>query len=122
MNKLIKRANSGQPIKIFKELVGEYQPGYLYGTVKTHKQNNPLRPIISQIPTPVYSTSKMLNKLISPYLPARFQNNSTDNFIDILKTLQPTGSMASLDVESLFTNVPVRDTIDICRCVYTIQP
>ena len=102
-----------------KPIIGEYRPGYIYGTVKTHKNGNPLRPIISQIETPVYSTSKTLNQIISPYLPAKYQLNSTDDFLQLLRATNPSGTLASLDVESLFTNVPVMETIDIiCQNVY----
>ena len=119
VNKLIKEANGNQETKILQPITGHYKPGYLYGTVKTHKAGNPLRPIISQIPTPTYETSKALNKLISPYLPAKFQLNSSDEFVDLLKTTEAKGILASLDVESLFTNVPVNETIQIiCDCIY----
>ena len=66
--------------------------------------------------------AKQLNALISDYLPAKYQLNSTDDFLHILRALNPTGVLASLDVESLFTNVPVRDTINIiCDCIYRNQ-
>jgi len=94
--------------------VGEYSPGYIYGTVKTHKPN------ISQIPTPIHEVGKQLNRIITPYLPAKYQINSTDEFLQILKASKPTGMMASLDAESLFTNVPLMRTIDIiCEAVYS---
>ena len=119
VNRMIKQVNGSNESKILKPIVGEYKPGYLYGTVKTHKPGNPLRPIVSQIPTPTYETSKCLNKLIMPYLPAKYQLNSTDEFIEILKTTEAQGVLASLDVESLFTNVPISETIEIiCDCVY----
>ena len=38
---------------------------------------------------------------------------SSDNFLDILRTCQPNGLLASLNVDSLFTNVPVEETIKI---------
>lgn len=38
---------------------------------------------------------------------------STDEFINILQANPTHGLLASLDVESLFTSVPVHDTIDI---------
>jgi hypothetical protein len=38
---------------------------------------------------------------------------SRDEFIDILQTTTPENPPSSLDVESLFTNVPVRETIKI---------
>ena len=126
VNKLIKDSNQQSKQKLFEPLIGDFKTGYIYGTVKTHKNGNPLRPIISQIPTPVYTTAKTLNRIISPYLPAKYQINSTDDFLNILRTCNPRGKLASLDVEALFTNVPIGDTIDIvCRNVYnspTIPP
>ncbi|KAF2351900.1 hypothetical protein FHG87_017344, partial [Trinorchestia longiramus] len=75
--------------------------------------------IISQIPTPTYEVAKQLNRIISPYLPAKYQINSTDEFLQIIRVTRPQGIIASLDVESLFTNVPVLPTIDIiCETVY----
>ena len=119
VNKLIKKANQQNGTKLFSSIIGEYKPGYLYGTVKTHKTGNPLRPIISQIPTPIYQTAKQLNKFITPYLPAKYQINSTDEFLDIVRTTNARGTLASLDVESLFTNVPLATTIEIiCDCMY----
>ena len=53
VNKLIKSVRSQSKEETFSSIIGEYQPVYLYDTVKTHKTNNPLRPIISQIPTQV---------------------------------------------------------------------
>ena len=51
---------------------------------------------------------------------------STSDFIDLLQSKNNQGIIASLDVESLFTNVPIDDTIDIIiQHVYhhpTLQP
>jgi hypothetical protein len=45
--------------------------------------------------------------------------SSTNEFLNILKMQIPDNMMASLDVESLFTNVPVNETIDlILKYVY----
>ena len=43
--------------------------------------------------------------------------SSTDDFLAILRDKNPEGLICSLDVESLFTNVPVTDTINI-MCDY----
>ncbi|XP_076049399.1 uncharacterized protein LOC143030082 [Oratosquilla oratoria] len=91
---------------------GDHGPGYVYGNVKTHKLNYPLRPIISQIPTPTYSLGKTLNNLFSPYTPSTWLLKSPKEFVDLLHRKEPTGLIASLDAESLFTNVPVDETID----------
>ena len=58
---------------------------YIYGTVESHKTEFPLKPIIPQIPTSIYSTAKILNKLIIPYIPAKYQINPTDQFLDIIR-------------------------------------
>ena len=119
VNKLISHINKHNSIKILNPIIGEFSPGYIYGAVKIRKDGNPLRPIISQIPTPIYELPKQLNNIISPYIPAKYIINSTDDFVSILRVLRPSAVVASLDVESLFTNVPVMETIDIiCNNVY----
>ena len=113
VKKLISAANAEVDGVHFKEIIGDYKPGYLYGNVKVHKNGNPLRPIISQVPTPTYEIAKQLNNLVAPYIPTNTTLKSTDDFITILRCSQPRGILASLDVQSLFTNVPVTETVDI---------
>ena len=43
------------------------RPGILYGLPKVHKENVPIRPILSSIKTPSYNLSKFLVPLISPW-------------------------------------------------------
>ena len=66
--------------------------------------------------------AKELNKLIQPYIPAVNTLRSTGEFVDILKCNKPQGILASLDVESLFTNVPVEETIQIILRYVFDQP
>lgn len=113
VNRLITSANAVVGSVHFTKIVGEYAPGYAYGNIKTHKTDNPLRPIISQVPTPTYMLAKRLNTLLQPYLPTGHNLRSTEEFIDLLRGRQPSGILASIDVESLFTNVPVEETISI---------
>ena len=113
LNALIEAANAENGGVKFHKLSGEYEPGYFYCNPKTHKESNPLRPIISQIPTPTYDVAKQLNALISPYIPRTYSLKSSDEFLEILKVRGTNGTLASLDAASLFTNVPVDATIDI---------
>ena len=113
LNNLIECTNAEGGGFKFQKITGEYKPGYAYGNVKTHKNNCPLRPIISQIPTPNYKIAKTLNKIITPYIPAVHCLKSSQDFFDLISNKTPNGIIASLDVESLFTNVPVLDTIDL---------
>ena len=112
-NRVIEAANAVIGSLKFEPIVGDYGPGYLYGTVKTHKVNNPLRPVISQIPTPTYKLAKHLNSILSAYIPVENTLKSSEEFLQVIQSKQPAGILASLDVESLFTNVPITETIDI---------
>ena len=74
-NKLITTLNAVKnDIKISK-IAGDFSPGYLYGSVKLHKPNNPLRPIISQVTTPTYELAKQINNIITPFIPNKFMLN-----------------------------------------------
>ena len=122
LNHLITAANAVVGGTHFQKVIGEFKPGYMYGNAKTHKTGTPLRPIISQIPTPSYQLAKRLNDLITPYIPSSHTLKSSEEFIDIMNGSTPSGLIASLDVVSLFTNVPIEKTIEIiCDFVYKGQ-
>ena len=91
------------------------QPGKLYGTCKTHKANNPLRPVVSMNGTSGYWLAKYLDRYIKRCMPNSFLLKSTDDFIDRINTYEfsDDDSLISFDVVSLFTNVPLQETIDI---------
>ena len=112
-NKLIEALNTAHDDIKLPKIIGDYKPGYIYGNVKTHKMGNPLRPIISQISVPTYNLAKKLNQIISPYIPDQFSLKSSTDLIDLLQTNKREVIIASLDVENLFTNVPINDTISI---------
>ncbi|XP_076032430.1 uncharacterized protein LOC143020154 [Oratosquilla oratoria] len=116
---MITRANKLQQEIKFSKIIGDFKPGYCYGTVKTHKPGNPLRPIISQMTFPTYRMAKILNNILTPFIPIGYSLKSAAEFIDILRTSDPDEDIASLDVESLFTHVPTQETIEILLdCVY----
>ena len=72
-----------------------------------------MRPIISQVTTPTYQVAKKLNSILTPYIPIGRSVKSATEFIDILHTTPACNNISSLDIESLFTNVPVDETINI---------
>ena len=116
---LICRINTRNKRTVLPTVQGDYSPGYIYGNIKTHKPGNPLRPIISQCPTPTYTLAKALDKILQPYVPLEHCFKSSAAFIQHINGLRPTGIMSSMDVESLFTNVPVDATIEmILEAVY----
>jgi len=98
------------------------QPGKIYGLCKVHKQGYPLRPVVSMTDTAEYELARYLNRIIKPCIPDLFMLNSTAAFIDKIKSFVFRSShvLVSFDVVSLFTNIPLQETIDIvCEYVYS---
>ena len=80
-----------------------------------------MRPILSNIGTATYEIAKYLTKLLSPLSKSNYTINSTKQFVNhIRKQKVPDGyHIVSFDVTSLFTNVPLDETIEIIlRRVY----
>ena len=117
LNEQISKVNAVKDGVRLNKLVGHFEMGYIYGNPKVHKNaiNPPLRPIVSQVGTAVASVAAQINDIIKQYIPSRFMVGSTYEFLQLINTCEITQSckIASLDVESLFTNIPVIDTIDI---------
>ncbi|XP_076029293.1 uncharacterized protein LOC143018079 [Oratosquilla oratoria] len=111
VNKVIESVNAVTDDIKLPLLSGDYDLGYMYGNVKNHKPGNPLRPIISHIPTPTYYLAKRLATLLTLYVPDRYSVASSSDFLELVKGLDSSKHIASLDVESLFTNVPINLTI-----------
>ena len=123
LNRVI--ANYNEKIKeIFKDnqvlqkqfLVRALSLSYLYGLVKTHKPNNPIRPIISSAGSVTYKLSKWLVKLLSPFV-GSISNSNIKHNVDLVEKLSNLNinypfKMISFDVVSLFTKVPVDDLLE----------
>ena len=112
-NNIINSINAVQGATHFSRICEDYDVGYMHGNVKTHKPQNPLRPIISQCHTPTYQLAKILNRILTPYVPDRYILKLSADFLQLIAATSATGTMASLDVESLFINVPVDETLNL---------
>ena len=81
----------------------------LYGLPKAHKENVPLRPIVSFVSSPTYRLSRFLAHILAPLvgLSASHVHNSKDFVDSVLKqSLGNDEMMISFDVISLFTCIP----------------
>ena len=91
------------------------QPPKLYGLPKLHKPNIPMRPIVSFCGSPTYQLSKYLTTVLKPLTDeSRHKLQSTENFIDAIKTVQVPDDykLVSFDVKSLFTSIPLQLALD----------
>ena len=94
-------------------------PARIYGTPKMHKffSNDSfpkLRPIGSSRGTFNYNLARFLCDLLSPLVPNDYSCKNTFSFICQIKNANLSKkSLLSYDVTSLFTNIPLQETIDI---------
>lgn len=105
------------PDKLKDKLLPSYSnPPKMYGLPKVHKKDTPLRPIVSSIGSPTYRLAKELAQILSPLTgnTESFVKNSTE-FVNSIRNLQidDDDCLASFDVVSLFTSVPINEALDI---------
>ena len=94
------------------------QPGIMYGLSKIHKpifNNFPkLRPILSAINAATYGWAKLFVPLLKCFTMNECTLKDSFEFAKDITNQNSNCFMASLDVDSLFTNVPLDETIKIC--------
>ena len=94
-------------------------PAHIYGTHKMRKFSSSdlfpkLRPIVSSICTFNYNLAHFLCDLLSPLVPNDYSCKDTFSFVSQIKNANLSKKfLVSYDVTSLFTNIPLQETIDI---------
>ena len=91
------------------------QPPRLYGLAKVHKENIPVRPVLSMPGSAYHGVANQVAFWLS-YVEECKINCSTQTIRDSLKDLQldENTEFVSFDVKSLYTNVPVSEAIQVC--------
>ena len=109
--------------KYEKMLPDTNQPAELYGTARTHKFENyddikmdnlKVRPIMDQSGTMVYSASQMIAEYLSPLAENKYVLKDCLSFPKILSENKKNDDEEDISyvIVSLFTNVPVNETIN----------
>jgi hypothetical protein len=94
------------------------RPPRLYGLPKIHKEGVPLRPIVSKIGACSYQLTKFLAGILSPLVGCSIHNmKNSIEFVHTLSTLRvgPEDLMVSFDVVSLFTRLPIVESLNLLR-------
>ena len=91
------------------------KPGDMYGLTKIYKKDTSIRPIISSVNTYNYNLPKYLDEIIKNSIKNNdFVIKDTFDYVNkISKIKYFNGYMISFDIESLFTNIPLEETIQI---------
>ena len=101
-------------IRCLFQLTFESTPGVLYGLPKIHKPGCPFRPIVSSVNTSNYNLASYV-RILQPISTNQFTIKDSFSFADWAKTFNHNNEiMCSFDVSSLFTNVPLDETVQIC--------
>ena len=90
--------------------------------LKTHKQGVPLRPILSMVGSSQHQVAKWLDQILQPVLMhySMYYIKDSFEFAGFLKNCCSQNKfMCSFDICSLFTWVPILETINIC-CIVII--
>ena len=94
------------------------QPARIYATAKTHKFSSG-----NQTGTMKYNAAKVISDYLRHLCKNKYNINDTLSFADMIERLPPLPDgeeYVSSDVVSLFTNVPLDETIDyIIESIYT---
>ena len=100
------------------------EPAKMYGTEKTHKfdrtdniEISKLKfcPIIDRTGTYTYKAAKVISQYLKSLCKSEYTIKDTHSFAKLIKELPPLKEDeedVSYDIESLFTNIPINDTID----------
>ena len=100
------------------------QPAKLYGTAKTHKfkdikeitkEKIKFWPIIDQTGTYTYGAVQVISQYLKPLFKNEFTIEDTQSFSEKFRDFPPLENEeedASYDAESLFTNIPFKETIN----------
>ena len=91
------------------------QPARLYGLAKVHKGDMPMRPVLSMPGSAYFNVAKQVASWLS-IVPECQINCSTKEVCDSLSSvkLEEDEELVSFDVVSLYTNVPVLESIHVC--------
>ena len=94
-------------------------PYHIYGTPKMYKFSSSdsfpkLRPIFSYIGTFDYNLTYFLSDPLSPLVPNGYSRKDTFTFVSQIKTAYISKKfLVCFDVSTLFTNIPLQETIEI---------
>lgn len=86
------------------------QPPYIYGLPKLHKNNIPLRPIVSTIGSATYNLSKHLSNILTNIIgKTEYHIKDSWDFHNTIKNnkIPENHILVSFDVVSLYTNIPI---------------
>jgi hypothetical protein len=89
----------------------------LHATIKLHKQNTPIRPLVKWRNSPAYNMAKLVTKTLKETLNLQFTYN-IENSIQLINNLNnipinKNTRICSFDINDMYTNIPQQDATHI---------
>ena len=84
-----------------------------HGLPKMHKPDVPIRPIVSAIGSYTYNFTKLMPEILKPLSHSQYDIKDSFTFSSELLSVTSIPHMCSYDIVSLFTNIPINETIEI---------
>lgn len=88
----------------------------LRSQIKTHKINNPIRPIVNFTSAPSYKLARIMSNILKDklVLPNKYIIKNSIELANKIKNVELTKNdiLISLDIKNLYTNIPIKETID----------
>jgi hypothetical protein len=89
----------------------------LHATIKLHKPNTPIKPIVNWKNAPAYEIAEQLTNTLHNYLylPYTYNACNSKHLMTELKTIELNSVMrvCSFNIENMYTNIPRKDIINI---------
>jgi len=87
--------------------------------IKTHKENEPIRPVVNNTHAPAYKTAKYLNKKLNNLinLPYTYTTRNAHEVAEELKTIHFGEHMKiiTLDIKDLYVNLPIQGILQTMK-------
>ena len=125
LSQILSKNKDSIPQKKYRQLVQHYSKlPHIYGLPKIHKDGIPLRPIVSCRGSACHPLSRFLVEIVTPLTgkSSSYIKNSAHFVEKISNAPINSNQMVSLDVVSLFTKVPVDETLIVVREKLTADP
>ena len=103
----------------------DYKLPTIYFLPKIHKHPLKLRPIVASFNSITTNASRFMNLILQPHMKqVRSYCKNATHVVNILKTIRipPTSFLASLDVESLYTNISFDMAIEVLLKIFAKHP
>ena len=97
---------------------GSSTPARFFGRVKVHKESRPLRPVVTTRGSSTFSLSRKLAAILKPLVGSAGRRlKNTEDLVDTMREVRLSEDeiLVSYDVKSLFTSIPINETIQICE-------